>query len=192
MRARILVTLPITVVVFVVSCATVPIGFTTNSSGDYVHIHSGMRFPKVVGDFSRFGAGPRDAAALNVMVGYKVGERADDPTTTLMTVFVYPSDSGALASEFQKVINEIKAAHPEYVELSAGEIEKSQEGKSISGRSCMFSFHAFGQPLVGSVYLFKYGPWFIRYIARFQPRNRPKALGEMELFLRVLPWPALS
>jgi hypothetical protein len=191
MRAHPLLALSVLTVLLVAGCATVPIGFESDPSGDYVHIHSGMRFPEVVGDFGRYGAGSLDGAALDVMVGYKVGADKDDPASTLMTVFVYPSENATLEREYEVLMTTIRSAHPELELISEEDTQRSYMGQPTAGKRSRFLFQAYGQQLTGGLDLFKYGPWFIRYVSRFEPKNEPKALEEIDSFLESLPWPVL-
>lgn len=169
------------------SCATAPIGFSPGPSGDFVHIHSGMRFPKTVGHFNRDMTHVFDGAGYDIAVGYDL----DHPFKVVVTVYTYPAEGRTLENGFDRVTNDIKEAHPDAVRISESDMPHSHGGETIAGKSATFAFRGDGQELVSGAYLFEYGRWFIAYRATYERQHQTEAAREVEDFINALPWPVL-
>lgn len=113
MKIRSFVALLCAFFLIVAGCVSVPLGFRPGPSGDFVHIHSGMRFPKTVGKFVRAATGMFDGAGYDIGVDYHL----DEPARVVMTVYVYPSEGRTLTGEFDKVNDDIRTMHPDAVKI---------------------------------------------------------------------------
>jgi hypothetical protein len=173
---------------FIVGCATVPIGFRSDSSGDYVHIHSGMRFPKTVEAFKRTATFMFDGAGYDIGVDYRLNE----PFRVVVTVYVYPAEGQPVEKGFERVLNEIATVHSDAVKLSEDTIEHRQEDKTTAGKSAVFAFRGDGKELVSSASLFQYGSWFILYRATSERIHHTEAFAGVETFVSALSWPEES
>ena len=84
-------------------------------NGPYVHVGSGFRFPKAVGEFTRVKITEYNAAATDVSVGYN----QDLPGKQIaVTVYVYPAPNvlgpaqdEACSDQFRSMKAEIESAH---------------------------------------------------------------------------------
>jgi hypothetical protein len=174
--------------VFIVGCATVPIGFRSDSSGDYVHIHSGMRFPKTVGAFKRAATFMFDGAGYDIGVDY----RREEPFRVVVTVYVYPAEGQSVEKGFERVANEIATVHSDAFKLSEDATEHRHGDKTYTGKSAVFAFRGDGQELVSSASLFQYGSWFILYRATSERIHHTEASAGVETFVSALSWPEES
>jgi hypothetical protein len=188
MKALRLLTLLFLALLLLVGCRGVPIGFRLDRSGDYVHIHSGMRFPRTVGSFVRVGAHPFDGAGYDVGVDYDLMV----PFKVIITVFVYPSEGKTLEAGFERVVREIGEARKSVVERSRLEIQHRHGGKSFSSRSIVFTHIEREVVLYGIAHLFKYGSWFILYRITCEPQNQAETKELVEIFMKTLSWPEAS
>jgi hypothetical protein len=187
-KSRYVIALLCAVFLIVTGCATTPLGFRADPSGDFIHIHSDMRFPKAVGNFTRVGTHIFDGAGYDIGVGYNLYE----PFMVVMTVYVYPSEGKTLVGGFEKVVNDIKEVHPDAVRISDSDIEHSHNGEMAVGKSAIFTYRGEeGQEFVSGAYLFEYGRWYIFYRATYERHRQTEGAKKVQEFMDKLSWPSL-
>jgi hypothetical protein len=130
--------------------------------GDYRH-PSGMVFPERLGDFYRTSVHQFPGSKDNVGISYQMGLQK----TATVTAYVYPDTGESLRSHFSRVLDEVRQAH--HAEPgNSSEVSITTPAGPVTGRMASFSYsEAFaGGPateLDSRVYLFKHGPWFVKY-----------------------------
>jgi len=156
--------------------------------GTYIHHESGMQFPGTVQSFQRINARSySDSGQDDVGIGYKSVLRYVPIT---VTVYVYPvpsiyrdeSASSQVAdperflmdNSLSDITRVILSLHKDTVMLKKQTFTLQQNGRMINGRKALFQYK---QPVAGAeqdvlseLYLFRSGPWFVKYRATY-PRT---------------------
>ena len=157
---------------------------------DLSHAPSGMRFPIQVEGFQRDGMAKYDDQGDDVSVGY---HRLDEQMAMMATVYIYPTHRyGGMDSQFGEARDAVLRNRKGSELLAEGDMQIFQRGEYRNGRRAHFLVRdpKGDRPLVVShLFLFEYGPWFIKYRATF-PADQHEACDEALLkFMSALPWP---
>ncbi len=157
---------------------------------DLSHAPSGMRFPIQVEGFQRDGMAKYDDQGDDVSVGY---HRLDEQMAMMATVYIYPTHRyGGMDSQFGEARDAVLRNRKGSELLAEGDMQIFQRGEYRTGRRAHFLVRdpKGDRPLVVShLFLFEYGPWFIKYRATF-PADQHEACDEALLkFMSALPWP---
>jgi len=175
--------------------------FTEIKTADtYIHDPSGMQFPTEVAGFKRLKVLQYDRTGSNVSAGYaldyfgfKIAE---------VTVYIYPVETDLTSGpvSLEKHYDELRALlfniYTDARNLEDGEIKIGQPFGPQRG--LMFKFtHRPPEPFdsklcYAKLYLFKHGPWFIKYRVTNPVKDDVKADIEFGKFLQMLTWPQLS
>ncbi len=166
----------------------------------YVHAPTGMQFPAEVGDFKRVKVIQYDQAADNISAeyvldyfGFKIAE---------VTVYIYPVENDPISGpvSLEKHYDELRALlfniYTDASNLEDGEIKIGQPFGPQKG--LMFKFTHKPPELFKStlcyakLYLFKHGPWFIKYRVTNPVKEDVKVEIEFGKFIHALTWPQLS
>jgi hypothetical protein len=174
-------------------------------AGPYVHAGSGIALPEKIGEFQREAVTPYDARGLDVGVAYNCLNVLHPMAAT---VYVYPSPSLVSISspqhviddararltqrEFERVLHEIRAAHPGAKLIAQREISHSEHGKIHPGKLATFEydgpFAGRTRPVRSHVYLFCYlrEKWTVKY--RFTHPEADDGEKEIQEFLDGWSW----
>ena len=157
---------------------------------DLSHAPSGMRFPMLVEGFQRDGMARYDDQGDDVSVGY---HRLDEQMAMMATVYIYPTHRyGGMDSQFGEARDAVLRNRKGSELLAEGDMQIFQRGEYRNGRRAHFLVRSpeGDRPLVVShLFLFEYGPWFIKYRATF-PADQHEVCDEALLkFMSALPWP---
>jgi hypothetical protein len=174
----------------------------------YIHPESGMQFPGLVEAFQRVNARSySDSGQDDVGIGYKSILRY---VPISVTVYVYPipsiykidSPSAAVSdperflmdNSFSDITSVILSLHKDTVLLKKQTFTLQQNGRMINGRKALFQYR---QPVAGAqqevlseLYLFRSGPWFVKYRATYPKTVQNFAEDHIVDFMKSLTIPA--
>jgi hypothetical protein len=165
----------------------------------YVHVATGMQFPVKLAGFTRGRILQYDAAGDNISAeytlqsyGFKIAE---------LTVYIYPVETDprlgplTLEKHFDEVRSLLFNIYTDAHNLVDGKITIGQPSGPQHG--LMFSFEHrppelfHSKPCYAKLYLFKYGPWFIKYRLTNPIKQDKKVKKQFDLFVQQLTWPTL-
>jgi hypothetical protein len=166
----------------------------------YVHDPSGMQFPTEIAGFKRVKVLQYDQTGSNVSsvydldyFGFKIAE---------VRVYIYPVETDLTSGpvSLEKHYDELRALlfniYTDAHDLEDGEIKIGQPFGPQQG--LMFKFTHRPPELFDSklcyakLYLFKHGPWFIKYRLTNPVKDDVKVELEFGKFLQMLTWPQLQ
>jgi hypothetical protein len=165
----------------------------------YVHNPTGMQFPTEVAGFKRVKVTQYDRTGSNVSAeytldyfGFKIAE---------VRVYIYPVETnpGFGPMTLEKHYDELRALlfniYTDAHDLEDGEIKIGQPFGPQRGLMFKFTYHPpdmfDSKPCYAKLYLFKYGPWFIKYRVTNPVKEDVKVELEFQKFLQMLTWPQL-
>ena len=165
----------------------------------YVHSATGMQFPTQVGNFKRTRVMRYDREGTNISGDYIF--QSFGFTIAELKVYIYPVEMDAAGPlSLDKHYDQTRAllfniyfdAH----DLEEGEIKIGQPFGPQQGKTFTFvhrpadSFKS--KSCYSRLYLFKHGPWFIKYRVTNLPKEDGKVQKEVGKFMHILKWPELS
>lgn len=166
----------------------------------YIHAPTGMEFPAEVAGFKRTKILQYDQQGTNVSAGYNL-DYFGFPIAEVI-VYIYPDETtpGLGPVSFEKHYDELRALlfnlYADARDLEDGEIKIGQPFGPQRG--LMFKFTHRPPKLFNSelcyakLYLFKHGPWFIKYRVTNPVKEDVKVEIEFGKFLQMLTWPQLE
>lgn len=176
--------------------------------GTYIHHESGMQFPGMVEAFQRINARSYSATGQDdVGIGYKSILRYVPIT---VTVYVYPvpavyrADSASpevadpekflMDNSLNDITSVILSLHKDTVLLKKQTFTLQQNGRMINGRKALFQYtqpvDGAPQDVLSELYLFRSGPWFVKYRATYPRTVQSFAQDHIVDFMKSLTIPA--
>ncbi len=122
-----------------------------------------MIFPEKLEDFYRTSVHQFPGSKDNVGIHYQMGISK----IATVTAYVYPDPGESLQSHFSQVLDDVRQAH-HAGPRSSSEVSVTTPAGPVTGRMASFAWSEefAGGPatdLDSRVYLFKRGPWFVKY-----------------------------
>jgi hypothetical protein len=170
------------------------------TSETYIHAPTGMEFPAEVAGFKRTKITQYDHQGANVGVDYALDYFGFNIAE--VTVYIYPDETtpGSGPVSLEKHYDELRALlfniYTDAHDLEDGEIKIGQPFGPQRGLMFKFTYRPprlFKSELCyAKLYLFKYGPWFIKYRLTNPVKEDVKVDIEFNKFLQMLTWPQLA
>lgn len=161
---------------------------------DLSHMASGMRFPIEVAGLLRVGMSRYDKRGDDVSVGY---HHLDNTMALTATVYIFPADryGGDIDVQFSEARDAVLRNRQGAELLAQGDMQLFQRGEYKTGRRAHFSVKdPSGQRpmMVSHLFLFRHGPWFIKYRATFPAEQHDVCDDALLRFMAALPWPEVA
>jgi hypothetical protein len=174
--------------------------------GPFVANEAGVTFPEQVGEFRRVTVIMYSPDRKNLGVGYNL---FDPENPVVATVYVYPARrvlsfgsprdvvEGAHDKleqmEMDSIIHEISNAHRGAQLVVQEKASVTAGGRTLDGRHAQFSYEeAFAgkrQPLLGDVWLFTVGKWYLKYRVTYPAANGERARSGTKKLMSALDVP---
>jgi hypothetical protein len=142
--------------------------------GETFHKGVLVAFPKTAAGFLRGKATNFDPAGEDIGVGYN---RNGFQHEIVVTVFLYPRKHPTLESEIDAIIEEVRAHHPHFSNVTKSAVSAKVGDRKLDGQAAAFQFtdDFFGQPetLGGKAWLFEQGRYWL--MVRFTARANQQA-----------------
>jgi len=151
-----------------------------------------MVFPATLAGFTRDDRESRDPRGEATAVNYK---RLGDEVPVMVTVYIYPQSLSGndLDRHFLAAKTAVLRNGRGTELLAEGPMELEQDGEIQAGRRAHFIISNESEPYppqITHLFLFKHGPWFIKYRTIFLAFQHDKADVANLDFLRALRWPS--
>ena len=173
MKAKIACIVITVIAALLVSCQTtqkpfqpkkVPLGFTLDEEGAFVHLHSGGKFPMYISSFIRGYSHSYDPHGYDVSVGYSLYESG----AAEATIYIYPTEGIDLKEHFELTKYAIDYYHPDAHQVEEFDTAVEFDNDSaISGICAVYTFeekyHGKNQMVESQAFVFKKGDWFISF-----------------------------
>ena len=175
--------------------------------GPFLARDAAVTFPERVGAFQRVSIILYTPDSKNLSAGYNL---MDPSNPVVATVYIYPArrvlSFGSPRNvvdeahdkleemEMDSVIHEILNAHRGAQLLDQGRINVSAGGRILPGRHARFAYQDVlferKQPVVGHVWLFTVGKWYLKYRVSCPAQTEAPALNSVRKLMTALPVPA--
>ncbi len=184
------------VALFLLTCATLPVGFESLDEAVVRHTHSGMEFPPKVSGFDRINPTAYDSEGLDVSVGYVLFH----PKKCNITFYIYPATAG-LEEHVVEIKNQIETYHKDAVLISESETAHEHSGVTHTGKELIYTFREiysvptlFGvgyreQDVESRAYLYVYKDWYMKYRITYSQEFQDEIDIYLSSFMKRLVWP---
>jgi hypothetical protein len=184
------------VALFLLSCATLPVGFESAEESVVRHTLSGMVFPLRVSGFDRTSFTTYDDIGRDVSVGYRLLQ----PAHCNFTFYIYPA-SAELEEHLVELKAMIESHHPGAILVSEAETAHEHSGASYPGMVLAYTYEVMTRVNMGTAifesseevesraYLFVYEDWFMMYRVTYPLEFRDEIDIYLSSFMERLVWP---